>query len=220
MTSRNLLLWGATGHARVLNELAQRLGWRVILLVDNRAVSAPWAGVELVIGVDALDAWLEARERAEPLHGAVAVGGNRGSDRMELLELLAARNVLLPALVHPTAFVALDAIIGHGCQVLANASVCSHARLGRGVIVNTAASVDPDTQLGDGVHIGPGAHLAGEVTVGPRAFVGAGAVVLPQMTIGADAVIGAGAVVTKNVPARVVVIGNPARITGVGDAKR
>jgi len=46
------------------------------------------------------------------------------------------------------------------------------------------------------------------------AWIGANAVVLKGVTIGEGAVVGAGAIVTKDVPARVVVAGNPARIVG------
>jgi UDP-2-acetamido-3-amino-2,3-dideoxy-glucuronate N-acetyltransferase len=45
-----------------------------------------------------------------------------------------------------------------------------------------------------------------------RAAIGTGAVILPGVTIGEGAVVGAGAVVTKDVPARVVVVGNPATV--------
>jgi sugar O-acyltransferase (sialic acid O-acetyltransferase NeuD family) len=217
---RDLLLWGASGHAKVLNELAQRTGWRVVLLVDNRAISSPFVDTPLVVGVEALDAWLVERTQGRAISGAVAVGGGKGADRITLLDLLASRNLLLPQLVHPAAFVALDATVGEGSQVLANASICSQAHLGRGVIVNTAASVDHDTRLDDGVHIGPGAHLAGEITVERCAFVGAGAIVLPRLVIGANSVVGAGAVVTQDVPAGAVVVGNPARIKGLDHADR
>jgi len=44
------------------------------------------------------------------------------------------------------------------------------------------------------------------------AAIGTGAVLLGGITIGEGAVVGAGAVVTKDVPAGVVVAGNPARI--------
>ncbi len=43
--------------------------------------------------------------------------------------------------------------------------------------------------------------------------MGIGAIVIDRIRIGARSVIGAGALVTKNVPARVQVIGAPARIT-------
>jgi acetyltransferase-like isoleucine patch superfamily enzyme len=45
-----------------------------------------------------------------------------------------------------------------------------------------------------------------------RASIGSGAVILAGVRIGAGAIIGAGAVVTKDVAARTIVAGNPARV--------
>ena len=49
-------------------------------------------------------------------------------------------------------------------------------------------------------------------TIRRGARVGGGAILCPGVEIGADAFVGAGAVVVKDVPPRVVVVGNPARI--------
>ncbi len=43
-------------------------------------------------------------------------------------------------------------------------------------------------------------------------WLGANVTVLPGVTIGDDAVVGAGSVVTKDVPARTVAVGSPARL--------
>ena len=45
-----------------------------------------------------------------------------------------------------------------------------------------------------------------------RASIGSGAVILCGVTIGEGAIVGAGAVVTKDLPARAIVAGNPARL--------
>lgn len=50
------------------------------------------------------------------------------------------------------------------------------------------------------------------ITIGNRVCLGGGSIVCPGVTIGDQAVIAAGSVVTKDVPANVVVGGNPARI--------
>jgi len=52
----------------------------------------------------------------------------------------------------------------------------------------------------------------GAPTIGNRVFVGAHSVVVGKISIGEDAMICAGSVVTRSVPARAVVMGNPARV--------
>jgi acetyltransferase-like isoleucine patch superfamily enzyme len=49
-------------------------------------------------------------------------------------------------------------------------------------------------------------------TIRRRARIGGGAVLCPGIEIGEEAFVGAGSVVTKDVPPRVVVVGNPARV--------
>lgn len=209
---RELLLWGATGQAKVLCDIIHTTDINLVALVDNRSILSPVPGVPLLAGEEGLKTWLSQRPAgSDGLLCSVAVGGGHGGDRIMLMDLLQRYGLTLLTLSHPTAFVAHSATIGQGSQILAQSAVCACARLGRGVIINTSASVDHDGELGDGVHLGPGARLAGEVTVGARAFIGTGAVVLPRITIGEDAVVGAGAVVTKNVAPGMIVVGNPAR---------
>ena len=86
-------------------------------------------------------------------------------------------------------------------------------------------------RIGDDVQIGPNVQLltawhpvapgprrdkweaASPITIGDNVWLGGGVIVLPGVTIGADAVVGAGAVVTRDLPAGVVAVGNPARVT-------
>lgn len=55
-------------------------------------------------------------------------------------------------------------------------------------------------------------EAAKPITIGDNVWLGGGAIVLAGVTIGDNSVIGAGAVVTKDVPANVVAVGNPARV--------
>jgi maltose O-acetyltransferase len=50
------------------------------------------------------------------------------------------------------------------------------------------------------------------ITIEDDVWLGGGVIVLPGVTIGAGSVVGAGAVVTRDVPAGVLVVGNPARV--------
>jgi len=142
----------------------------------------------------------------------VAVGGDKGKMRLEMQEYLESEGLVALTAQHPTAFVADNASVGVGSQILAHAMVCVEVRIGRSCIINTGASVDHECHLDDGVHICPGARLAGCIEVGRFAMIGTGAVVLPRLKIGEGALVGAGAVVTKDVAAYTVVAGNPARV--------
>ena len=55
-------------------------------------------------------------------------------------------------------------------------------------------------------------EAAAPITIGDNAWLGGGVIVLPGVTIGRDTVVGAGAVVTRDLPAGVLAVGNPARI--------
>jgi sugar O-acyltransferase (sialic acid O-acetyltransferase NeuD family) len=208
---REIILWGASGHARVLAEFLGTLGFTVVALVDNDpAVTSFLPGVPLLHGEAALRDWRGAHPG--DLHALVAVGGARGAERLALQDALRAAGYAIPSAVHPRAFVAAGATLGPGTQVLALAAVAAAAQLGAGCIVNTSASVDHECRLDEGVHVGPGATLAGNVTVGRNAFIGTGSAVIPHVTIGAGAIVGAGSVVVRDVPPGCVVYGNPARV--------
>lgn len=108
----------------------------------------------------------------------------------------------------------------------------SNIRIGARSFVNyglVALDVAPIT-IGDDVQIGPNVQLltpthpvepvarrlkweaAEPITIGDNVWLGGGVIVCPGVTIGADTVVGAGAVVTKDLPAGVVAVGNPARV--------
>ena len=55
-------------------------------------------------------------------------------------------------------------------------------------------------------------EAAAPITIGNNVWLGGGVIVCPGVTIGDDSVIGAGAVVTKDIPAGVIAVGNPARV--------
>ena len=51
-----------------------------------------------------------------------------------------------------------------------------------------------------------------QIHIGRNVWLGAGAIILPGVTIGDNSIVGAGSVVTKDVPANVIVVGNPAHV--------
>lgn len=210
---KHFVLWGSAGHAKVLAEVIELRGGRVVALFDNKleAVSC-LPGVPLFHGAAGFREWLAGQMRVEGVGAAVAIGGARGQERQELVQQLESSGLNFPSIIHPSAVVSKTAKFGHGCQILANAVIAPDVSMGSACIVNNSANIDHECKFGSGVHIAPGAILCGCVIVGDNAMIGAGAVVLPRLRIGNGALIGAGAVVTRNVPDGAVVRGNPAKV--------
>ena len=209
-------IWGSAGHAKVLTSLVRSIGGTVVATFDNDPKAFALVDVPLYVGTPGFARWLDETVLPGAVRGLVAIGGSRGADRLALYSLFARHGLVLEPLVHPAASVCGTARLGAGTQVLARAVVAAEAVLGAACIVNHAASIDHECIVGDGVHVAPGATVCGLVTIGARAMIGAGSVVLPRVSIGEDAVVGAGAVVTRDVPAGVVVRGQPARISYKG----
>jgi maltose O-acetyltransferase len=55
-------------------------------------------------------------------------------------------------------------------------------------------------------------EAAKPITIGNNVWLGGGVIILPGVSIGENTVVGAGSVVTKDLPANVVAVGNPARV--------
>jgi sugar O-acyltransferase (sialic acid O-acetyltransferase NeuD family) len=209
---KEIIIWGASGHAKVLNEFCEKVGYKLVALFDNnRDVVSPVAGVPLHYAKEGFIHWMAASPNRE-LRCLIAIGGSRGRDRFEIQHYLQSQGVPAATVVHPAAYVAESAILGEGSQILAGAVVGVETTIGSSCIVNTASSVDHECVIEDGVHIAPGVTLAGCVHVGRFSFLGVGATVLPRIRIGSDCVVGAGSLVTRDIPDGVVAYGNPARI--------
>jgi sugar O-acyltransferase (sialic acid O-acetyltransferase NeuD family) len=215
--ANRIIFWGATGQAKVLHEFIGQIGYELVALFDNNPnTPSPFPDVPIYYGMDGFKNWRRQQPESE-LACLVAIGGSRGQDRLAIQQELAANLITFIIAIHPTAFVAANASIGKGCQILAQSSVCAEVVMGEACIINTAASVDHESILGNGVHIAPGATLAGCVKVGDYSLIGTAAVVLPRIKIGNNVIVGAGSVVTKDIPDNQVVYGNPAKIIRVNN---
>lgn len=98
-----------------------------------------------------------------------------------------------------------NVFINSGCRFQDQGGIWigSGSLIGHNVVIATLNhDLDPSTRQ---------AMRPKPVVLGDDVWVGAGAIILPGVTVGDGAVIGAGSVVTRDVEARMVVAGNPAR---------
>ncbi|QDF67634.1 acetyltransferase [Shewanella sp. SNU WT4] len=204
-SSGSCAILGASGHGKVIAEIAELNGFTEIHFYDDR--------------------WPElARIEHWPVYGnsdilikrihdytniVVAIGDN--ATRLKKYRLLFEHGACCLPLVHPSAVVSNYAQLGDGTVVMAGAVVNSFSYIGKGCIINTVASVDHDCMIADGVHISPGAHLAGAVQVAECCWIGIGSQIKQLIRIGSNSIVAAGATVINDVLNNQTVIGIPAK---------
>lgn len=200
-----LAILGASGHGKVVADIAVLMGWKYIDFFDDAWPALDRVGVwkvegntkKLISRMADYDAYF------------IAIGNN--SIRWEMFNQLKQYSNTAAVLIHPSATVSQYADIKEGTVVMANAVINPFASVGSACIVNTGATIDHDCLLGSASHISPGANLAGEVVVGDKSWVGIGANVKQQIIVGKNVIIGAGSTVVNNIENGLTVVGIPAK---------
>lgn len=199
-----MILFGASGHARVIMDIVQKKGITVSYLLDDDPGVKELLGKQVITFTPALDLTNE--------HLVVSIGANK--IRKIVVQKLKTQFVCA---IHTAAVLDDSVSVGEGSVVMAGVVINSSTCIGKHAIINTGATVDHNCELEDFVHISPNATLCGDVMVGEGTHVGAGATIIPGVKIGNWVTVGAGAVVISDVPDHAVVVGNPARIIKYND---
>jgi acetyltransferase-like isoleucine patch superfamily enzyme len=109
-----------------------------------------------------------------------------------------------------------NASVGRRCKISSHTFICEGVTIGDHVFVGHGVTFINDSYPRATTESG---ELQTEsdwrvepIVVERGASIGSGATILANVTIGEYAIVGAGSVVTRDVPARTIVAGNPARV--------
>lgn len=162
-------------------------------------------------------------------------------EELDLTVTYIGNNCLIGAntIIYICSDIADHVLVADLASIRENTSIDEYTIIGRGVTVENYVKIGKRcklesecyitaySDLGDYVFIAPGVitsndnyigrteerlkHFKG-ITVKKGGRIGAGAVILPGKIIGEDALVAAGSIVTKDVPARKIVMGSPAKV--------
>lgn len=199
---KKIVIIGASGHGKVIADIARLKGYEDIIFLDDD-ISIVQCGKYPVKGGS-----LEVNIFIDNGYDVIIAIGN-AQIRQRIQNTIFDKSKIV-TLIHPSAVVADEVLIGRGTVIMAGTVVNPGTRIGEGCIINTGATIDHDNRIEDYVHVSVGAHLAGTVKIGRRTWIGAGAVVSNNIEICDDCMIGAGAVVIGNINDRGTYVGVPA----------
>jgi acetyltransferase-like isoleucine patch superfamily enzyme len=121
-----------------------------------------------------------------------------------------------------------NAKIGNNCNINCHVFIENDVKIGDNVTVKSGVYLWDGIEIEDNVFIGPNVTFTNDKTprskqyptsflrtyIKKNASIGAAAIILGGTQIGEYSMVGAGALVTKNIPARALVVGSPAKIIG------
>lgn len=199
MQNRRVLLFGASGHAKVICSIYESMNIRVEYIFDDFKSDSLLNNYKIVKGYDAK---IESK-----LPILISIGDN--TIRKRIAEKVSHS---FSTAFHSTSLIDDKSKIGFGSAIFHSATIQRDTFIGNHCIINTNASIDHDCMIDDFVHIAPSATLCGNVKVGEGTIIGANATILPNITIGMWCVVGAGTVVTDDIPDYSLVVGVPGKI--------
>lgn len=188
---KNIVILGASGHAKVIADIVAANGDRVVAFLDDAPQKncppiqdyANYPDCEFIIGIG--NAMVREKLSFLPLRWYTAI--------------------------HPSAVISPTAHIGIGSVVMPNAVINAGAKIGKHCIVNTGAIIEHECSIADFSHVSVGAKLGGAVKIGKGTWVGIGASVSNNICICEGCMIGAGAVVVKDITEKGTYVGVPAK---------
>ncbi len=205
-----LAIFGASGFAREVRDIAHEIGYEKILYIDKT-------------DFESMDGFQVVREsELNSLKNAgfsFIIGVGSPALRKEIWGRYP--DLCYVNLIHPAASFGYGQLKelkkSKGNIVFAGVRLTNSIEIGNFGIYYLNCTVAHDCIIEDFVTISPGANISGNVKLSNGCYIGANACILQgkaiaeKLIVGASSVVGAGSVVTKSIPDNIIVKGVPAR---------
>ena len=138
----NLLILGAGSHGQEVREIADSLHiFQKINFLDDDTTKP-----------EAIGSWNDINDLKDSYNSAIVAVGDEYTRKLWFAKLTEA-GYMIPTLVHPSAVVSQNAILGAGTVICARAAISSGAQVGAGCIISAGVALGRDERIEDWTHI-------------------------------------------------------------------
>jgi len=208
---KNVVIFGASGHGNVVLDSIEKKGsYKVIGFIDSYKAKGRIVNGYTILGSEFDLPFLI--EKYNIVGGIVAIGDNwiRKTVVNRIISIVPDFSFI--SVVHPSASIGRETLIGKGSVIMPGAIVNSNSRIGDFCIINTNASIDHDGTMEDYSSLAPRACVGGNFSLGKYSAICLGANVIENIQIAEHSVVGAGSLVVNDVEKNLVVYGAPAKV--------
>ena len=208
---KNLVIIGASGHAKVVIDIFKRQNNYVIIgLIDVKEKVGQQVMGYTILGTEEILPRLLLEY--ENLEGFIAIGdnGRRNVVLKKINDLV--NGFTLATAIDPSAIIAENVVVGKGVVIMPGVVVNNSASIGNFCILNTKSSLDHDSIMEDFSSLAPGVTVGGNASIGHHSAISLGASIIQGVEIGEHTVIGAGSVVVSSIPSNSMAYGVPAKV--------
>lgn len=217
---QKVIILGGIGNGTVIAEAiadANRRGdraWQMAGYLNDREVRGSQIESFPVLG-SLSDAAGFAAEGYKFINTIYRIDGQ--AERLDLFAGLGLGDGDLATFIHPTVYSAPNAVFEPGVVLMPYVMISAGARIGRGSIVMVGASIGHNSELGPYNHVAAQAVVGAHIKTGSGVHIGLNATLRENLVIGEHATVGMGAVLTKNIGAKEIWAGNPAKFLRMAD---
>ena len=203
--NKSLIIFGASGHAKVVIDIALENNFEIAGIIDNEKSSDTQFYGCKILGDD--EFLKENLQKFSIYEFFIAIGDNKTRFKIcnKFLDLNYANLISKNANISPSATFGQGNIVMPGCIINADTQIANHT------IVNSNSSIDHDCTISNFASIAPGCTLAGNVKVKDKCMIGIGTKICNNISIGTMSIVGGGSFVNKDIEPYVMAYGSPCK---------